>query len=341
MGISVLPYIPSYSISVSTLPNKTVFVVGDVVDFTGLMVDVYDYGSLYTSLIHNDASLFYYQDFGGSPDYGNPIVEGTLFTSSYSTIDNSTIWIEYFGDDFSTSSTSFTLNLYPQNYAVDFTSNGAWHGEISSAQIEEVDFGGVNDTWIFTGESNDASLLELNTNSVPEGLMLGDSTIANYPTEVSMMSKYLWGSIGTSNGAPIIRHLYVRAYSGIGNNASLSVKVNNQVIGTEIIPTSASSDWMVFSASTTPIQVGHIELYFEADGISQINVQDLRIYSIDDAVSYAMVPQLMGILGGFETLNSCVNNEEYLETNYPTYLDQITFNGYESIFNNILEKISI
>lgn len=334
--INVSPYVPSYSISVGTLPNKTVFVVGDVVDFSGLMVDVYDYGTPYVSISHNDISLSYYQDFGGNPDYGNPIVEGTLFTSSYSTIDNSTVWVEYFGDDFSTSSTSFTVNLYPQNYTVDFTSNGTWHGEISSAQIEEVDFGGVNDTWIFTGESNAASLLELNTNNVPEGLMIGDSTIANYPTEVSMMSKYLWGTSGSSNGTPIVRHIYVRAYGGVGNNASLSVKVNNQVIGTEVLPTSASSDWMVFSASTTPIQVGHIELYFEADGISQINVQDLRIYSIDDASSYAMLPQLMGILSGFEALNSCVNNEEYLETNYPTYIDQITFNGYESIFNNIL-----
>jgi hypothetical protein len=335
VGIIVDPYVPSYSISIFTLPDKLVFFVGDEIDFDGLVITVEDYGTPLEN-IENEA-LSFYGDSDGI-DYSNQVVEGSFFTSDSSIIDNGKIWIEYQADDGNDFTDFFFIDLYPQNYAVDFTNHPVWSGEISASEIEEVDFGGVSDTWILTGQSNDGSLLELNTNNSADGLMIGDASapIPNYPTEVSMMSKYLWGTTGSSLGKPMINQIYVRAYSGIGNNATLTVRINNVIIGVEVLPTILTTEWLIFSAIINPIYVGHIELYFEGDGESQINVQDLKIYSYEDLDSYFQMSDMMIILSGIESLDSCINNEAFLEANYDYFIDQVTFHEYESIFNSIL-----
>jgi hypothetical protein len=335
VGISV-EYIPDYSMSIVTLPDQLVYFFDDAIDFSNLLIDLYDNGDFIQTLDSSSAGISFTNAFG------DEIIEFDFLS-----LDDTEIVVYYDDGMGFGASTSFLITIHSSSYRYDFTSSIVSPGTVSESLPIEVSFGDINDVWIVSGESTDSEnpAVQTASNNDNFGLTFGDSFSGNYPESISLMSKHLWGVYGSAgqdigdltSGEPIIHNVYVKAFTSLGGSADLSIKINNVLLYThEINDVEPSKDW--WYTFTFPPQIGHIEFVINVDSAvpAVVFLQEIAIDSNNGHDSYPNLSPMLKFASDMESLDTCLNQEEFLETNQSLYLTYLNASDIDGIFENLL-----
>jgi hypothetical protein len=339
VGIYVEPYveyIPDYSLSIVTLPDQLVYFFDDAIDFSNLLIELYDYGDFIETLDSSSAGISF------TNAYGDEIIEFDFLS-----LDDTEIFVYYDDGMGFGASTFFSITIHSSSYRYDFTSSIVSPGTVSESLPIEVSFGDINDVWIVSGESTDAEnpAVQTASNNDNFGLTFGDSFSGNYPESISLMSKHLWGVYGSAgqdvgyptSGKPIIQNVYVKAFTSLGGSADLSIKINNVLLYThEINDVEPSKDWWYTFAF--PPQIGHIEFVINVDSAvpAVVFLQEIAIDSNNGHDSYPSLSPMLKFASDMESLDTCLNQEEFLETNQSLYLTYLNASDIDGIFENLL-----
>ena len=340
VGIYV-EYIPDYSINIATPPDQLVYIVGDAIDFTNLLIDLYDDAGVgYINTLNSNSPGISFTN-----SFGDEIIEGDFLT-----LDDEDITISYDDGNGFGASISLSLTIHPFSYRYDFTSSIVTPGTVSESLPVEVSFGNIDDIWIVSGESTDEEnpAVQTASNNDNFGLTFGDSFSGNYPASISLMSKHLWGVYGSAgqdvgdltSGEPIIQNVYVKAFTSLGGSADLSIKINNVLLYThEINDVEPSTDWWyTFTTTGLPPQIGHIEFVINVDSAvpAVVFLQEIVIDSNNDSTTYPNLSPMLKFASDMESLDTCANQEEFLETNQSLYQSYLNASDIDGIFENLL-----
>ena len=340
VGISV-EYVPDYSINIATPPDQLVYIVGDAIDFTNLLIDLYDDGGVgYINTLNSNSPGISFTN-----SFGDEIIEYDFLT-----LDDEEITISYDDGNGFGASTSLSLTIHPFSYRYDFTSSIVTAGTVSESLPVEVSFGNIDDVWIVSGESTDVEnpAVQTASNNDNFGLTFGDSFSGNYPASISLMSKHLWGVYGSAgqdvgdltSGQPIIQNVYVKAFTSLGGSADLSIKINNVLLYThEINDVEPSTDWWyTFTTTGLPPQIGHIEFVINVDSAvpAVVFLQEIVIDSNNDSTTYPNLSPMLKFASDMESLDTCANQEGFLETNQSLYQSYLNASDIDGIFENLL-----
>ena len=338
--IYVEPYVeytPDYSMSIVTLPDQLVYFFDDAIDFSNLLIDLYDNGDWIQTLDSSSAGISF------TNAYGDEIIEFDFLS-----LDDTEIFVYYDDEMGFGASTFFSITIHSSSYRYDFTSSIVSPGTVSESLPIEVSFG--DDVWIVSGESTDAEnpAVQTASNNDNFGLTFGDSFSGNYPESISLMSKHLWGVYGSAgqdigdltSGEPIIHNVYVKAFTSLGGSADLSIKINNVLLYThEINDIEPSKDWWyTFTTTGLPPQIGHIEFVINVDSAvpAVVFLQEIAIDSNNGHDSYLSLSPMLKFASDMESLDTCLNQEEFLETNQSLYLTYLNASDIDGIFENLL-----
>jgi hypothetical protein len=337
--ISVAPLFvdPIYSIIVHTTNMRTTYFVGDTLNLTNLEIDLYDDGFFLNTLYANSVGISLTNGDGFFIGDG----AGLAFDDAYITVTYDD------GMGFSATDT-FTLTILPLSYRYDFSTASVWQDIVSESEPAEETYGNIGDTWLVSGVAIDEGPLVAATNGDSLGLIFGDNTLNNYPESISLMSKHLWGVYGSAgqdfinptSGMPIIQNVYVKAFTSSGGSAELSIKINNVLISTLVIDDEIPfvDEWYTFTTTGLPPQIGHIEFVINVDAAEPavVFLQEIVIDSNNDSTTYPNLSPMLKFASEMESLDTCVNQEEFLETNQFDYQSYLGAADLDGIFENLL-----
>jgi hypothetical protein len=337
--ISVAPLFvePVYSIIVYTTNTRTTYFVGDTLDLTNLEIDLFDNATLLETLYSNSGGISFTNGDGFF------IGDGAVLA-----FDDANITVTYDdGMGFSATDT-FSLTILPFSYRYDFSTASVWQDEVSESEPVEKTFGSFGDAWLIGGVATDEGPLVAATNGDYLGLIFGDNTMDNYPESISLMSKHLWGVYGSAgqdfvnptSGNPIIQNVYVKAFTSSGGSAELSIKVNNLLISTLVIDDEIPlvDEWYTFTTTGLPLQIGHIEFVINVDSAAPavVFLQEIVIDSNNDEDTYPNLSPMLKFASDMESLDTCLNQEVFLETNQSLYQSYLNASDIAEIFENLL-----
>jgi hypothetical protein len=243
---------------------------------------------------------------------------------------------------------TFILTILPLSYRYDFSTASVWQDIVSESEPAEETYGNIGDTWLVSGVAIDEGPLVAATNGDSLGLIFGDNTLNNYPESISLMSKHLWGVYGSAgqdfinptSGMPIIQNVYVKAFTSSGGRAELSIKINNVLISTLVIDDEIPfvDEWYTFTTTGLPPQIGHIEFVINVDAAEPavVFLQEIVIDSNNDSTAYPNLSPMLKFASEMESLDTCVNQEEFLETNQFDYQSYLGAADLDGIFENLL-----
>jgi hypothetical protein len=316
---------------------RTTYFVGDTLNLTNLEIDLFDDGSFLNTLYPNSGDISFTNGDGFFIGDGAGLAFGD---------ENITVTYDD-GMGFSATDT-FTLTILPLSYRYDFSTASVWQDIVSESEPAEETYGNIGDTWLVSGVAIDEGPLVTATNGDYLGLIFGDNTLNNYPESISLMSKHLWGVYGSAgqdfinptSEMPIIQNVYVKAFTSSGGSAELSIIVNNVLISTLVIDDEIPSvdEWYTFTTTGLPPQIGHIEFVINVDAVEPalVFLQEIVIDSNNDDDSYPSLSPMLKFASDMESLGTCLNQEEFLETNQFDYQSYLGAADLDGIFENLL-----
>jgi hypothetical protein len=316
---------------------RTTYFVGDNLNLTNLEIDLFDNSEFVDTLFANNGGISFTNSDGFS-----------IGDDAVLALDDANITVTYDdGMGFSATDT-FILTILPLSYRYTFSTASVWQDEVSESEPVEKTFGSTGDTWLVSGVATDEGPLVAATNGDYLGLIFGDNTLNNYPYSISLMSKHLWGVYGSAgqdvgyptSGKPIIQNVYVKAFTSLGGSADLSIKINNVLLYThEINDVEPSKDWWyTFTTTGLPPQIGHIEFVINVDSAvpAVVFLQEIAIDSNNGNDSYLSLSPMLKFASDMESLDTCLNQEEFLETNQSFYQSYLDASDIDGIFENLL-----
>lgn len=340
VGIYV-EYVPDYSIIIATPPDQLVYFVDDAIDFTNLLIDLYDDAGVgyIDTLDSSSAGISFTNGFGDE-----------IIQFDFLTLNDTEIIVYYDDGNGFGASISLSLTIHPFSYRYDFTSSDVSAETVSESLPNEVSFGDINDVWIVSGESTDEEnpAVQTASNNDNFGLIFGDSLTGNYPASISLMSKHLWGVYGSAgqdvgdltSGEPIIQNVYVKAFTSLGGSADFSIKINNVLLYTHVVNDvePSTDEWYTFTTADLPPQIGHIEFVINVDAAvpAVVYLQEIVIDSNNDSINYPSLSPMLKFASDMESLDTCANQEEFLETNQSLYQSYLDASDIDGIFENLL-----
>jgi hypothetical protein len=324
-GLYVEEMAPFYSIGMITLPNINTYFVGDTLDFTGFEVEVIEenYGDDTTTLYSGDPGVFFYylSEFGSVEVYDGYELTDYEFLN-LSEIHFEIIYEDFYYDTFFDVGTPIPITIYPEpTYQLNFKNLVDQDVSVltDSRQAEIVG----DTTWLIKADQPTSLQAVEAVDSPGPGLVIGDALEADFATDISFLSRSLWGVGGAADGYPIIESIYLKAYS-VNVNTQVEFFINGESVGFNSLNTEAGDDWIVFTIDQTTLRVGHLEMrLLQAAGDTPITLEELNIVSSE----YPTIDLLdmLSFASTVESLDTCADQSGFLTTEvydeYEYYLE--------------------
>jgi hypothetical protein len=324
LAIDVIMRDFSYQLGTVTPFTLDTYFVGDVLDFTGLQVEVIETSYL-TSDYYNAAELYIY-----SMDPYFVLTDGAILDESQLGITEihfeiNTGSFNYNSYDFGM---GFSITIYPEpTYQLNFKNLVTQDVSVITDSRQASIVGDT--TWLIKADEP-TSLQSVEAVDSP-GLVIGDDLEADFATDISFLSSSLWGVGGAANGLPIIQSIYLKAYSV---NTQVEFFINGESVGFDSLNTEAGDDWIVFTIDQTTLRVGHLEMrLLQAAGDTPITLEELSIVSSNDGD-----PSLMDMLffaNDIEALDTCVDQSTFLTDH------QFDYDSYVGSFNTTFTGLNL
>ena len=320
LAIDVIMRDFSYQIGTVTPFTLNTYFVGDVLDFTGLQVEVVE--TSYGTSDYYDANseeLFIYSmvPYVVLSD-GYFLTEFDLITEIHFQINTFDFSYDSFVDG-----GGFDVTVYPEpTYQLNFKNLVTQDVSVLTDSRQASIVGDA--TWLIKADQP-TSLQAVEAVDSP-GLVIGDVSEADFATDISFLSSSLWGVGGAADGYPIIESIYLKAYS-VNVNTQVQFFINGESVGFNSLNTEPGDDWIVFNIDQSPLRVGHLEMrLLQANGNTPITLEALRIISGDNSDYLNLdLLDMLSFASTVESLDTCADQSGFLTTEvydeYEYYLE--------------------